>query len=78
MTDEEKGMLERLKKRIYEKYVSNLFLVELIKLSGDHLNLMTVPDYAKTNNISYVGAVKDTKLRTNIELFNVKFIIENN
>lgn len=54
--------------------LDNESLVKLIKLAGDYLNLKTIPKYAKDNNMSYPGAAK---FRRVIELFDVKFIIEN-
>ena len=51
-----------------------VFVEKCIELAGDFLNLQTISDYAKENNISYNGA---KKFRNNIELFGVKFVIEN-
>ena len=58
--------------------LNNESLVKLIKLSGAFLNLQTIPDYAKENKMSYMGAKKETKNRKIIKIFNVKFIIDNN
>ena len=55
--------------------MSNEFLVELIKLGGSFLNLQTIPNYAKENNLSYPGVVKTRHIET---IFNVKFVIDNN
>jgi len=41
---------------------------------GNILNLKTIPDYAKENNMSYNGVKNNRKI---IELFNVKFVIDN-
>ena len=72
----EKG--NKLIQFIGEKYqnneISNEVLVQIIELAGGYLNLQTITDYAKANNISYNGA---KKFRKNIELFGVKFIIDN-
>jgi hypothetical protein len=38
------------------------------------LNLKTISDYAKENNLSYNGV---KKCRENVEIFNVKFVIDN-
>lgn len=54
--------------------LDNASLVELIKLSGTYLNLMTIPDYAKANGLSYQGV----KTCRHIErLFGAKFVIDN-
>ena len=69
---------EKLEKFIYEKFekdeLSNDDLVQVIELCGLLLNLKTIPDYSKSNAISYNG-VKKTKKIT--ELFNVKCVIDN-
>jgi hypothetical protein len=69
---------EKLNKFIYEKFekdeLSNDDLVQVIELCGNLLNLKTIPDYSKSNAISYNG-VKKTKKIT--KLFNLKFVIDN-
>ena len=71
----------KLKKFIAEKFekseLDNDSLVEIITLCGEYLNLMTVSDYAKSKNIRYTAAIKDYNGRQNIELFGVKFVIDN-
>lgn len=69
--------LKKLGETIQAGKWSNAGLVELIKLCGEYLNIQTIPDYCEQNGISYQGAKKDTKNRKNIEIFNVKFIIDN-
>ena len=69
-----KQIFTDLEKQLYEGKFDNKDLVQLIELAGDYLNLQTIPDYAKENNISYNGA---KKCRNVIKLFNVKFIIDN-
>ena len=54
--------------------LDNDSLVQLIELSGRYLNLQTIANYAKENNISYNGA---KKFRNIIQLFQTKFVIEN-
>jgi len=49
-------------------------LVQIIELCGELLNLKTITQYAKDNNISYNGA---KKCRNVIDLFNNKYIIDN-
>lgn len=74
MTDAEINTIDRLGKYIHEGNLSNEAIVKIIELCGDFLNLKTISDYAKENNISYNGA---KRFRTNVTLFNTKFIIEN-
>ena len=57
--------------------LDNQDMVELIQLLGDFLNLKTIPDFAAANMISYQGASKPTKTRKKVNLFNVKFVIDN-
>jgi hypothetical protein len=54
--------------------LSNQDLVQLIELCGGFLNLKTIPDYAKANNLSYNGVKKHRKIQI---IFNVKFVIDN-
>ena len=54
--------------------LNNNDLVQIIEHIGGYLNLKTRAGYAKENNLSYNGA---KKFRNNIELFGVKFIIDN-
>lgn len=77
LSEYELNALRKLGESIHEGKWSNDGLVELIKLSGDFLNIRTVPDYCRANSMSYPGAVKPTKTRHLTEIFNVKFIIEN-
>ena len=49
-------------------------LVQIIELCGSYLNLQTIPYYAKSHNLSYNGV---KKTRTKMEIFNVKFVIDN-
>ena len=71
------NILHNINKGMSNNLLSNGDLVEIFKLAGDYLNLTTPSDYKDLNNISYQGARKDTKTRTNIVLFNTKYIIDN-
>ena len=62
-----KGMLNNL--------LSNDDLVKIIEQCGLFLNLKTISDYAKDNNISYNGAKKFRYVK---KIFNINFIIDNN
>ena len=77
LTEYETLALKKLGESIHHGNWSNNGLVELIKLSGEYLNLRTIPYYCKQTGISYPGAIKETKTRKVREIFNVKFIIDN-
>jgi len=63
---------------ISEKYetdqLDNESLVQIIEHCGGYLNLQTISEYSKKNNISYNGAKRFRKTK---RIFNVKFIIDN-
>ncbi len=65
-------------KHIQQQFVSdnldNSDLVQIIEHLGGVLNIQTISDYAKVTGISYNGA---KKFRNVIELFGIKFIIDN-
>jgi hypothetical protein len=69
---------DKLLKFIATKYeqgeLDNSSLVQIIELCGNYLNLKTISDYAKSNGISYNGA---KNFRKTVEIFNIKFIIDN-
>ncbi len=69
---------EKLEKFIYEKFdkneLSNEDLVQVIELCGLLLNIQTIPDYAKSNAMSYNGVKKNREIN---KIFNVKFVIDN-
>ena len=67
-------LLEEISNSIIENDIDNNGLVQLIECAGDYLNLRTIPNYAKEHNISYNGA---KKFRQVVEIFNTKFIIDN-
>jgi len=69
---------EKIKVFIFQKFqdgeLNNDTLVQLIEQAGSYLNLKTIPDYAKENNMSYNGVKNNRKI---VELFGVKFVIDN-
>jgi hypothetical protein len=69
---------DKLKTFIFQKFqdgeLDNDTLVQLIEQAGNYLNLKTITDYAKDNGISYNGVKNNRKI---IELFGVKFVIDN-
>jgi len=74
LTQYETLALDKLGESIHNGKWSNEGLVELIILSGDYMNLKTIPDYAKENNMTYSGVKKFRKV---VEIFGVKPIIDN-
>ena len=69
---------EKLKNFIAEKFesgeINNQSLVQIIVLCGQYLNMQTISDYARKNNLSYNGT---KNFRTVVNFFNVKFVIDN-
>jgi len=74
LSKKEKDIITRIDKYLYENKITNDCLVQLIELCGGYLNLKTIPNYAKDNNLSYNGV---KKTRNIINLFNIKFVIDN-
>ena len=67
-------ILNRLSELIETDQLNNEDLVQIIEHVGGYLNLKTISEYSKDNNISYNGVKKCRKI---IKLFNVKFVIDN-
>ena len=65
---------DHIDQRVKSGELDNSDLVQLIELAGGYLNLQTISDYAKKNKMSYNGA---KKFRNPIEIFGVKYIIDN-
>jgi len=65
---------DHLTERITSGELSNDNLVQIIEHLGGYLNLKTIPDYSKENNISYNGA---KNFRVIKPIFGVKFVIDN-
>lgn len=59
--------------------LNNSDLISIIETCNDFLNLKTITEYAKSENISYNGALNRIKLNKIevVELFGVKLIIDN-
>jgi hypothetical protein len=74
MTEKEKDIINRLEKHIYKNGMSDEALVQLIELSAKYLNLLSITEYAKANNMSYNGV---KKCRNVITILNQKFVIDN-
>lgn len=63
-----------LDEKMYDGNFINEDLVHFIEQCGKYLNLQTLPNYAKENNMSYNGVKKFREVR---EIFGVKFVIDN-
>lgn len=74
LSDYEHKSIQKLGESIHAGKWSTDALVELFKLAGEYLNVQTIPNYAKSMGLSYPGVIKTRKVT---ELFDVKWIIEN-
>ena len=74
LSEYETKALAKLGQSIHEGKWTNGGLVKLIKLAGEYLNLQTIPKYAKVKGKSYPGVIKTREVT---EIFDVKFIIDN-
>ena len=75
LSDKGKKLLEFLDYKMYDGEFTNSDLVQFIEHCGKYLNLQTIPDYAKENKLSYKYL---KKFREVVEIFDVKFVIDNN
>jgi hypothetical protein len=67
-------LIDFLDSKMYEGSFSNADLVQFLESAGKYLNLQTLPDYAKDNNMSYNGVKKFREIKI---IFNTKFVIDN-
>ncbi len=74
VSDLGKSCCNRIDQYVMSGMLSNDDLVQIIEVCGSFLNLQTIPDYAKSHNISYNGAKNHRK---NVTLFGVRFIVDN-
>jgi len=65
---------EDLTEKIITDQLSNNDLVQIIEHVGGYLNLCTISEYAKKNNLRYNGV---KKFRTVKQIFKIKFVIDN-
>lgn len=75
LSDKGKKLLEFLDYKMYDGEFTNSDLVQFIEHCGKYLNLQTISNYAKEHNLSYNGVKKFRKI---VEIFDVKFVIDNN
>ena len=74
LSENESKMLEKFANYVANNHISNDCLVQFIELAGSYLNLQTISDYAKSNKLSYNGVKNNRQI---INIFNVKFVIDN-
>lgn len=73
LTVYEESIIQRIGEGVQNGSISNTAIVQIIELTGMFLNIKTISDYAKSKGISYQAARKHKQ----VNIFNVKFIIEN-
>lgn len=73
LPDKEIDLILRFSKYVSKNKLSSECMVHLIELIGSELDLKTIQQYAKDNNLSYNGVKKH---RNVIELFGCKFVIK--
>ena len=74
ITDKGKKLCDFVTQKTMLGELSNNDLVQLIEVAGAFLNLQTIPEYAKAKNLSYNGVKNHRQI---IEIFNVKFVVDN-
>lgn len=67
-------IVHRIDELAFEGVFSNKEMVQIIELLGDYLNIQTISDYARNNDMSYNGVKKYRNIKT---IFNTKFVIDN-
>ena len=75
LTEKETLTIERYGKFLREQNPSTDFLVQILELTGGHLNLETIQNYCKRTGMSYNGAKNYRKI---FNMFGVRYVIENN
>lgn len=74
ITDKGKKLCDFVTEKTMNGELTNKDLLQLIEVAGAFLNLQTIPEYAKAKNLSYNGVKNHREI---IEIFNVKFVIDN-
>lgn len=65
---------EFIHNKFCQNELTNDSLVQIIEHCGMLLNLKTISDYAKENNMSYNGTKRFRKV---VALFNCRFVVDN-
>lgn len=75
ITDKGKKLCDFVTEKTMNGEFTNEDLIQFIEVAGSFLNLKTISDYAKAKNLSYNGVKNHRQI---IEVFNVKFVVDNN
>ena len=67
-------IIDMISKSMHLGCLSNSDLVKIIEHTGDYLNLQTISDYSRENNMSYNGVKKCREVQL---IFNTKYVIDN-
>jgi hypothetical protein len=73
-TENTSKILKFVADKFQKNELDNDSLVQLIELCGNYLNIQSIADYAKTNNMSYNGVKNHRQV---VKVFKQKFIIDN-
>ena len=73
-TENTNKLLNFVSTKFQNNELDNNSLLKLIELCGSYLNLQTIPNYAKENNISYNGVKNHREI---VVLFDTKYVINN-
>lgn len=74
ITDKGKKLCNFVTEKTMNGELNNNDLVQLIALAGSFLNLKTISNYAKDNKMTYNGVKNNRQI---VEIFNTKFVIDN-
>jgi len=67
-------LCELIYNEMQKGYLNNASLVQIIELCSSLLNLQTISQYAKTNNLSYNGVKNNREVK---KINGVPFVIDN-
>lgn len=74
MTEKEQITIKKFGEFVMKNNPSTEFLVQIFELSGMFLNLKTISDYSKENDLSYNGVKKCRDIK---EIHGIKWVIDN-
>lgn len=72
--EESEKIVHRIGELMFEGKFSNDQIMKIIELGGTCLNLQSISDYAKNNNMSYNGVKHHRNIK---KIFNNKYVIDN-
>jgi len=67
-------IVDRIDQLAHEGKFNTEEMVQIIERIGSYLNLKTISNYAKDNNMSYNGVKHHRQI---VDLFNNKYVIDN-